>query len=579
MLLYNSPDHLEAWARRYGLAVLAVAALALLWPGTAALPLIDRDEPRFAEATRQMLITGNWIVPFFNGEYRFDKPILTYWLMSLGYRIFGVCELGARVHSVMSAVALGWVVYAMGRRWFNARTGFLAALGLLTCFQLVMHGRSAVADMPMVVMVALAQWALFELLRPVRGDAWAGWGWCILLYGALAVGFLAKGPVAWLVPLLTAAFYRWVFWRRPLPWRNLHLLPGLLLMLALVGAWGVPALWQTHGQFWRVGMEQHVLERGIRTFAGLGYMVFYYFITAFISLFPWIAYAGCAWDALRRDWNERNAFLVSWLASTYLFFSFYFTQLPHYVMPAFPAFFLLLAQGPVWGRPAVRWQRNWTRAVLGIGLLVAVGVLLFASWAPFPGALAGLRLPVMAAAGCMLGFVVMGAAPWRRSAAAFALGMLLLMASLAGLGHGLRPLVPALQLQPLWSMLSEPTDTIWTRYTEPSLVFYSQRNWREPGDLAVIRARAAQPGDRVIILLEREWPLEYYFQSLARDHFGYQGPLRQRDFTAESATIPPGDYRELSLEGLNLARTSWVQLRVLYRSSLGNGPVGTGVNP
>ena len=140
---------------------LALAGLLLFLPGNNLAPLIDRDEPRFAQATREMIQRDEWVVPYFNDQYRFDKPVLIYWMMRPCYALFGANEFSARLPSVLSAILLGWLVFWMGRRWFTARAGFLAAFGLLTCLQLVMHARSA------------AEGVLEDVMFPSLGHSYA----------------------------------------------------------------------------------------------------------------------------------------------------------------------------------------------------------------------------------------------------------------------------------------------------------------------------------------------------------------------------------------------------------------------
>jgi len=218
--------------------LLMLVVLVLLLPGSGTMPLLDRDEPRFSEATRDMMEGehANWIVPYFNGQYRFDKPVLIYWMMRLSYRTFGVNEFSARLPSVLCTAAMAWLLWHMGRRWFSAACGVFAGFGFITCVQLLQHGRGALADMPMVLGVTLAHYAMFELLHAERPEHPRRL--FLLLYGALGFGFLAKGPVALVVPLLTVLIYRFVFWRQPLRWRNLRLELGLPLALLIIAAWG-----------------------------------------------------------------------------------------------------------------------------------------------------------------------------------------------------------------------------------------------------------------------------------------------------------------------------------------------------
>ena len=100
------------------IALIICLSLATLLPGTGLLPLLDRDEPRFARATVEMMDRGEWVIPYFNGEYRFDKPVMTYWLMRGSYWLFGINEFGARFHSIISTLLIALAVYGIGMRLF-----------------------------------------------------------------------------------------------------------------------------------------------------------------------------------------------------------------------------------------------------------------------------------------------------------------------------------------------------------------------------------------------------------------------------------------------------------------------------
>jgi 4-amino-4-deoxy-L-arabinose transferase-like glycosyltransferase len=569
--LFAFSSSFAVFSRKYGVWLIIALALILLLPGSGSIPLIDRDEPRFAEATRGMTQTGEWFVPYFNGNYRFDKPVLTYWVMAPGLMLAQhtdliSLEMGTRLHSVAAAIALGLTVFWMGRRWFSVNAGLLAGLGIVSCFQVVMHGRSAVADMPMVVCVALAQLALYELLHLENANHKRRWFW--LLYVALGVGFLAKGPVAWLVPLLSLLLYRFVFHRRKLPWRNLSFLPGLCITLLIVGAWGIPALVKTHGLFWQKGMGEHVFERGFSTMAGFGHFMFYYLATAFISLFPWIAYAGYGFTHLRRNWNSQNAFLVSWIISTYLFFSLYFTQLPHYVMPAFAAVFLILGQLADTETAPKKWADIWFRIVLLIPFSIACLVAVFALLWPFDAPYQPLKPLFLAAAGGLIGLTLLGYGPRRRRYATSALGIALTAVSLFAFGHQLRRVSLTVALQDVLRDMPEDTEYLSVGFNEPGVVFYTGKNWQRQGEMTdEVSEAMRQPGPRAVLLLEREKPLEYFFQHTANTRFGKKIDLRMKDFSAENAALPTNGYETLVLEGANPARTSWATVRLYRRAT------------
>jgi 4-amino-4-deoxy-L-arabinose transferase-like glycosyltransferase len=537
---------------------LTLLVLAVLLPGTAVLPLLDRDEPRFATATREMQERADWFVPTFNGDFRFDKPVLIYWLMRGGYAVARVGELGARLPSIAAALALVLLTAAAGRRWFDATTGLVGAAALATCLQFFIHGRLALADMVMVACVALSQIALARLLLdPAPEDDAADrksrrWWWALWL--GLALGFLAKGPIAWAVPALSLILLRWVFWRKPLPWSRLRALPGGGLMLVLIAAWGVPALIITHGDFFRVGIGKHVVDRGLDGFNARAYSVFFYLKTAPLSLFPWFVFLPLAWLGARRRWSAHVAWLVCWALAPYLIFTPYATQLPHYVLPGFPALFLLIALGLE--LPANRWRS------IGTGLLYVLGfapllVLAYLVFAPVPPGMETLRLGMAGALTALSGLAIFAFALARRRPvlAAFALLGPVLGASLTA--SALRGTHLSSQISAVARTTLAGRSCLGVRYNEPSLVFYSDRHWDFAGaDVAEVAAviERAHPG--LVIALRREIdPIKFWQPAEGR---------RWRDSPAVAAPPGPG-WEQVDLSGFNPGRTRWQEVTVWFR--------------
>lgn len=565
-----SPPHRSSFAPW----ILLVVALLALLPGNGRIPLVDRDEPRFAEATHEMMLRGEWIVPYFNDGYRFDKPVLIYWMMRPFYALFGVNEWTARMPSVLCAAALALALAAIGRRWFNARIGFAAGFGILTCFQMLIHGRSAVADLPMVLAVLLTQFALFELLQNPSTLRLPSSVFRLLLYVALGLGFLAKGPVAWIVPALTLIAYR-LLARRPLPWKRLAPAWGLPLMLLIVGAWGIPALLKTGGAFWAVGMKSHVWDRGFETFQGHGGFFVYYLLTAFISLFPWIAFFGFAWQAVRTNWNQKQAFLVAWVAVTYLLFGFYATKLPHYVMPAFPAVFLLLAQGFDRRENEPRWARVWYRTVMTLFATLAALVGLVLLVTPIGGAYAGLRLMAWSGVCIVVALLALGVCRRNGKRAWSILPLIVLAAAVTGLGQGLREAHPALRVRGLIEeMPAGARFAFMDRLAEPSFVFYANAGVDRYDDLRVweglntaeeASAFLNKPGPCLLVAAEREVKLEKYLLHQLDRRLGKDRPMKIRDYTDR---LPLGSFDDVEVvteEGANIARTSGIRFRVYRR--------------
>ena len=135
--------------RRHLLLLTALAALLFL-SGNSILPLVDRDEPRFSEAAREMLEQRDWIIPWFNGQYRFDKPPLIYWCQIVCYQALGETPFAARLPSVLFGIGTVLLIYGFGRRLHSPAIGLRAAVMFATCLQTIVHARLAVADLAMI---------------------------------------------------------------------------------------------------------------------------------------------------------------------------------------------------------------------------------------------------------------------------------------------------------------------------------------------------------------------------------------------------------------------------------------------
>ncbi len=359
------------------LALLFLAILCLHCLGNWELPLLDRDEPRFAEASREMVQRNDWIVPYSDGRPRYDKPPLIYWAQAASYRVFGENEFGARFPSALFAAATCVIIAIWGSRMDgleSGRSGFRAALMFGLCLQALIHGRSAVADMALVFFVTLAAWAGWEGLdmRTLRRNSGrTPIGFALIFWVALALGFLTKGPIA-LVPLGMVAFIA-MRRRGATPPRTLEWVLGALLAVGIVAAWGVPALIRTHGEFAAIGLGRHVVERSFRPMEGHGaksnlfwlLSTPFYLAGLFLSFFPWSIWLPAA---IRDGWRQRKAvgltaaYLLSGIVVVFVIFSVYRTKLPHYTLPAFPLLALLMSRWWELHRPQALFSR-WTIGV------------------------------------------------------------------------------------------------------------------------------------------------------------------------------------------------------------------------
>ena len=145
--------------------VLFVGCLLFHLAGTWSLPLIDRDEPRFAEAAREMRERDDFIVPYFNDQFRFDKPPLTYWFQVASYRVFGENDFAARFPTAVAAALVALVLFSWGKRVRSEKVGWWAAIIFTLSLQTFIHGKAAVADMWLVLFVTIAHLAGWELFK------------------------------------------------------------------------------------------------------------------------------------------------------------------------------------------------------------------------------------------------------------------------------------------------------------------------------------------------------------------------------------------------------------------------------
>jgi 4-amino-4-deoxy-L-arabinose transferase-like glycosyltransferase len=345
--------------------------------GTWSLPLIDRDEPRFAEASREMIERADYIVPYFNNQLRLDKPPLAYWAQVASYMIFGENDFAARFPSAVAAALTALSIFAWGSRLGGAKVGWWAAIIFTISLQTFVHAKAAVADMWLVLFMTVAHWSGFEMIQfpPSNSERLTldqinetssfrrqtSWPWWLLFYFSLALGFLAKGPIAW-TPLLTISAII-IYTRDWQSARRFKFPIGILLAFAVVALWGIPALIQTRGEFFSVGIGRHVIGRSFATMEGHGanslgtYLLLlpFYFVTVFVGFFPWSI--KLPW-LVRKLWRERkaaidapdysrnkiDAYLVTGAAIIFIIFTLVSTKLPHYTLPAFPLLALLLAR-------------------------------------------------------------------------------------------------------------------------------------------------------------------------------------------------------------------------------------------
>jgi 4-amino-4-deoxy-L-arabinose transferase-like glycosyltransferase len=390
----------------------AVLAFVLFFAGTADIPVMGRDEARFAQAAREMLAASELVVPTFGGVDRYHKPILIYWCTMACYAVFGVTVRAARLPSnltgAMAVLLLAWIA----RRRFGPGAGLLAGMLLTATLTFHVQARGCTADMVMLL-PTLAVMLIFERLL----DGSGGVGHAVVFWVAMGLAVLAKGPIApaWVVMTALALWVMGIPWRRWQAWVAGVLLVlgwwflgptalvvplavggwqlvrseegrqalgrlrpgwGILLLLAVVLPWGVAAVIETRGAFLVEGVGHHVVGRSLTAFESHGGFPGFYLVTGLIAAFPWFPFLASA-TVPRRRWRPEDQqwrFLVAWLVGPLVLLELVQTKLVHYWMPSYPAGVLLVVGWLLTSRTAPTRPERASQVLLVLGGLLTAAV-------------------------------------------------------------------------------------------------------------------------------------------------------------------------------------------------------------
>jgi 4-amino-4-deoxy-L-arabinose transferase-like glycosyltransferase len=317
-------------------ALLAIALAAVFFWRLGAAPLFDVDEGAFAEATREMISSGDWLHTTLNGADRFDKPILVYWLQAASLLALGKSDAAVRLPSAVCGVLWCLAVARFAAPRFGARAAWAAAAILGTSVGVVAIGRAATADALLNLLLALTAFDLWRHVEtgakaPLRGAAlWA------------ALGVLDKGPIALLVPGGTIVV--WAVLSRDLKplGRAIADPVAWLILVGVAAPWYAYAL-HRHGQAFIDGfVMKHNVRRFTGTLEGHAGGPLYYAIALPLIALPWTPLLFALVPQLKRLWCEPpTRWLLCWSGFVLIFFSLSGTKLPHYVLYGYTPLALL----------------------------------------------------------------------------------------------------------------------------------------------------------------------------------------------------------------------------------------------
>jgi 4-amino-4-deoxy-L-arabinose transferase-like glycosyltransferase len=320
------------------LLLVAAAVYVGLFLGLDDFPLFDVDEGAFSEATREMLERGDFITTYLNGQLRFDKPILTYWLQALSVSLFGVGEFAFRLPSALAASAWVGAILLFARRHADAGTGYAAALIAATTVGVCAIGRGATADALLNLLLALA---MFDIYR-YQVQPLARYRYRVFLW--MGLGLLTKGPVALVVPFAASGAAFALHGQSRLWWRAVLDPLGWAILLAVAGPWYLAEYLREGNAFLAGFFMRHNVERFLSPLQGHSGTLFYYAPTILLLLLPHTGLFLRVLPRLRR-WRATplDTLLWCWFGFVFIFFSLAGTKLPHYLLYGVTPLFVLMA--------------------------------------------------------------------------------------------------------------------------------------------------------------------------------------------------------------------------------------------
>ena len=482
-------------------ALLGLLAFLLALPGRMTLPPLDRDEPRYMEASEQMLLSHNFIDVRFQDKPRYLQPAGIYWLeaasTAAAEKIFGPSVLRKtwpyRIPSLLAATIIVPLTAWIGATLFGGATGLMAAGLLMVSTLFVAESHMATIDTVLLLDILCIEAALLCAFTDRQKNRPTHLRVAVAYWLALGIGLMLKGPVV-LIPGFGTPLALWLLERDRSWWSRLRPRWGWLLMIAVVVPWCVDIEVISGGDFFARAVGRNFLGKVAHGQEAPGLPPGFHLLVFGLAFWPGSLFAALAIPAV---WANRKLpqvrFLLSWIVPHWLVFELIATKLPHYVLPTYPAIAILTAASLMaWRAPTVsRWAKIllgvygvlWT--LIGIAFCLAGSVALYQLEHTFSlSALIALggSLPLM------LGAVLMLLKQQRRQAAFCAMGAAVI--AHAGLFLSVIPNLQTIRLSPriadLFDDVRPCNDSILisSSYSEPSLVFLAGPNTQLLGPAA-----------------------------------------------------------------------------------------------
>lgn len=343
-----------------GFWLVAIISIFIVFCNLGGVPLLDPDEPVYAETPKEMFRFNEFMSPRIYGEYWYDKPPMYYWLVAASYKLFGMNEFAARFPSACLAVVCTLVVYLSGRRLFNERAGMAGALVLATSIEFFYLGKAAVTDMTLLLFLTLS---LLSFIEKKYYSAYIFAGLATLTKGP--IGLLFPGGIVFLYLLLTRN------------WSQLKSMkiPSGLFFYAIVAAPWYYIMYNIHGSvFIETFLGFHNITRFTSPEHPEGVLWYYYIPVLILGFFPWTTImVQSMWASLTKSKANFSAllFLNIWAIFIFAFFTISQTKLVSYILPMYPPLAMIVG----WYIDQLWTSRNKIRSTswaIALGILAVI---------------------------------------------------------------------------------------------------------------------------------------------------------------------------------------------------------------
>jgi len=383
----------QKWAQ---IALLSGFCLVLYFLNLGQWDLWNPDEPRYAQVAREIVKGGDWILMHFNGKVYADKPPLFFWFISLSSYLWqGFTSFSARFPSAFFGTLTVLLTFLLGKSLYSSRAGFLSGLILATSAEFAYLSTRANIDVTLTFFTTASffcfiQWYRYHPPHPAplpRGEKEEVRGGSarsknlksLFIYGfyiSMALATLTKGPVGFILPLFVSLIYLLIQrdWKRL---KEMRLFTGMLLLIAIVLAWYLPAVWKGGQDYLNLTLFKHSIYRYSKGWSHV--KPFHYFFYNFPAQFmPWFVFlpAAIAYGYSREALEKRKEFLflLTWFVVIFLFFSLSKGKRGLYVLPLYPAASLMI--GKLWNDFLSLHMEHFHREWISIPLYGLMGLAL-----------------------------------------------------------------------------------------------------------------------------------------------------------------------------------------------------------